>query len=100
MQHQRRQKETNREAQLYAELYHSWKLRRALVGLNLFFTDADHDVDWLYLSFSYFTGRSIAVNIALVAAVAVCVMAVAYLLYERKKVKGQREYQPLTVAAQ
>ena len=24
---------------------------RALVGLNLVFTDADHDVDWLYLSF-------------------------------------------------
>ncbi|KAM7451618.1 hypothetical protein ABFA07_000937 [Porites harrisoni] len=45
-------------------------------------------------------GRSTAVNIALIAAVAVCVMAVAYLLYERKKVKGQREYRPLTVAAQ
>ena len=74
---------------------------RALVGLNLFFTDADHDACWLALSFfSYFTGWSTAVNIALVAAVAVCVMAVAYLLYERKKVKGQREYQPLTVAAQ
>ena len=58
---------------------------------------------WCWLapcSFSYFTGRSSAVNIALVAAVAVCVVVVAYLLYERKKVKGQREYQPLTVAAE
>ena len=81
------------------ELYHSWKLLKTLVGLNLFFTDADHDVDWFYiLFFCYSTGRSTAVNIALVAAVAVCVVVVAYLLYERKKVKGQWEYQPLTVA--
>lgn len=51
LQHQRRQKETNREDQLFAELYHSWKLMRALVGLNLVFTDTDRDVDWLYVSF-------------------------------------------------
>ena len=71
---------------------------RALVGLNRFFIGADHDVDWLCLSFLTLPVK--VSPIALVAAVAVCVMAVAYLLYERKKVKGQREYRPLTVAAQ